>query len=247
MGTPYVWSGTNAVAAIRDTVGDPVGATTTRMTDATIVGYLNRAMLQVVLDCERSLETSWTFTLVASQREYSMHAAFYKVARVEYIFTASTDIRRLEPMTRNQYDTYFGTDEGTTDEPRWYYFWRKLGTDPTSTIPPLLFLHPTPGSGENGKTVRVTGFKYPDAVSSSDLTKVLELEAPYVEAAVLWAAMLIATDENDDGRAASLEARYERQVNKVRQSQAQKVLSAPSRLMPRNSRLMLGPHPWALP
>jgi hypothetical protein len=89
-------------------------------------------------------------------------------------------------------------------------------------------------------------------VSSSDLTKILELEAPYVEAAILWAAMLIATDENDDGRAQLLEGRYERQVNKVRQSQAQnRHLSVPSRLVPRDSRLAqnwsLRPRPWSLP
>jgi hypothetical protein len=182
---------------------------------------------------EDLLPTQWTVTLVNNQREYKLPPNHFKPASVEYVRTASTDIVRINYIDNYEYwETLLG-DEGATGEPRYYYLWRKLGDDPTTTQPGSILLHPTPGTAENGKTLRLWGYKHPDAVSASDLTKVLEIEAPYVEAAVLYASHLAKRDDGDITEAEALMAMYERVITKVKQARARQDLSTTSRMLPR--------------
>jgi hypothetical protein len=52
MGDPVVWDADKVVTALRNTVGDPSGATNVRWTDDEMDLYYNRGALQVVLDAE---------------------------------------------------------------------------------------------------------------------------------------------------------------------------------------------------
>lgn len=238
MGNPFVWTGTNALAALRTTIGDPDpgGNYTPHWSDAELVGYLNRAQLQVVLETETVIESVWTTALVDGQREYKLPAAFHKATGVDYIATARSDVRPLEPLEWQEYRDLYLNDEDAEGAPCWYYFWRKTGDDPTTTQPASVYIHPTPGSAEDGKDIEIHGYKHPDAIAAGDLTPVLELEAPYVEAAISWAAMTAMTDDGDTSIADRLERRYAFQISQIRQALVQKDRSSVSRIRPRGER-----------
>jgi hypothetical protein len=238
MGSPLVWTAATAVTAVRNTIGDPAGAATTRWSATEIDGYLNRAQLSVVRDCEVSLETSWTADITAGTREYKMPSSFYKTESADWIHVARTDIRHLRPVSYAYYRDVILRDETTQDEPQVYYFWRKLGDDPTTSQPTSIYLHPTPNfsTAAGNDFLEVHGYKYPDTIDSTGApTKVLELEPPYVEAAVMWACYLILSDDGDP-RATEKLRTYELLVEKTRSAMARKDLSTASRLRPKGSR-----------
>jgi hypothetical protein len=209
-----------------------------RWTAAEVDGYLNRAMLQVVIDAEVVLETSFTASIVANQREYKMPAAFYKMESVQWVHVANTDIRELRNVSFAYYRDTILRDEQTTGDPLVYYFWRKLGDDPTTSQPTSLFVYPTPSFSTSGSNdiFRIHVYKYPDAIDSTTFpTRVVELEPPHVEAAVMWAAYLMLSDDGD-GRATEKRAAYESLVEKVKSSLARKDLSRTSRMRPMGAR-----------
>ena len=74
MGSPRVWTAAKVITELRNTIGDPSGALLSRWDADTLDGYYNRAALQIVLDTTKVLETTWTATIVADQREYQMPA-----------------------------------------------------------------------------------------------------------------------------------------------------------------------------
>lgn len=239
MGNPLLWTASTAVTAVRNTIGDPsTGTNTPRWSAAEIDGYFNRAQIQVVLDAEIPLRTTWTFSLVAAQREYSMHANFHKAAKVTWIKT-STDRRTLQVIPFEVYRDLNVQDETRTGDPLGYYFWNKMGTDPTTAPhPPLMYIHPTPGSAQAGSAnLEIHGYKHPDTIdSTTNPTRVVELPVHYVEAAVMYASYLILSDDGDP-KAPSQLAIYERTVQKVVESMARRDdLSGPARIRPKGSR-----------
>jgi len=234
MGTPFLWTGTLTVDALRNTIGDPSGATTTRWTNAELVGYLNRAMLQVVADADTAFETVWTADLVDGTREYKLPDAWHSTAKVRWVKTANTDIRILKRVDFHVYQNWLARDEDATGTPTQYYYWRKLGTDPTTAQPQSIFLDPTPDAGAAGTAnLEIWGYKYPDALDSTALTPVVELEPPYVETVLIWASSLVAMDEDDMVKADRLEAKYHRMMDIVTGSLSRRDRSENERLLPK--------------
>lgn len=229
MGNPFVWTGTVAVKALRDTIGDPVSAATQRWVDADLVDYLNRGAQQVILATEYTLETQWEATTVNGTREYELPLNFVRDEAVEYV-NSTTDIRRLEYLTFEEYFTTYSINPTSTGDPLFYWFWRKLGDDLTSIQPSSLYLHPVPNSA---KTIRVWGYKIPDIIST--LTNVLEFEGPYVEAIVSYAGHLAMMDDGDTSKSDRLEVKYERQISKILDYNSHKTRSERSRIVPRKS------------
>jgi len=243
MGSPRTWTGTNAIAALRNTIGDPSGASVTRWTDAELWLYLDRGQMQVTLDTNgTAVETVWEVTLADGQREYKLADNIYRILDVHFVFSAAdrTDLRRLQYLTWGEYQDFgFGRDETTEGEPAYYYLWRKLGDDPTTAQPESIYFHPTPGAAEDTKKVEIHGYKYPDDIAA-DTTKAMELPAPYVEAAITYAAALVKMDDDEMGAAQAFEARYERQVQKILDSLSKKTATTPTMLRPRTSLIA----PW---
>jgi hypothetical protein len=238
MGDPYVWTGTAALSALRRSIGDPDpgGNYTPRWSDAELVDYLNRAQLHVALECEVSLKAVWSTDLVDGQREYKLPPNFFKSTGVDYVAVSRSDVRPLTHLTWQEYRDRFLSNEDAEGEPCWYHFWRKTGDDPTTTQPPSIYIFPTPGTNEDGNAIEVHGFKHPDAISSGDLAPVLELEAPYVEAALTYASMLVAQDDSDHSSEDRRERRFLRQVDRIRQSLALTENSSVSHIRARGSR-----------
>jgi hypothetical protein len=236
MGNPLLWTAATVVTSIRNTIGDPsTGTNTPRWSASEIDGYYNRAAIQVVLDTEVPLKTTWTFSLVSGQREYSMAPNFYKASLLQWV-KSSTDRRRLQHIAFEVYRDLHVQDETRTGEPLAYYQWSKMGTDPTTYLPPLVFIHPTPGAAEDATTIQVYGYKFPDAINSTSAgTAVVELPIPHVEAAVLYASFLILSDDGDPGASVKFQL-YERNTQKIMESMAREDLSGPARIRPKGHR-----------
>lgn len=247
MGSPFVWTGTNVVKAVRDTIGDPE-AQSTRWTTVEIVAYLNRSGQQLALDVEVALETQWDLLLVSGTAEYAMPVNFVSDRRIEYI-RAADDIRTLQRLTTQQYEEWKSHDPSITGEPTTYYFWRKLGSDLTSYQPTSIFFQPIPDATANGKTVRVWGSKIPDAISESSLDLVLEVPSTYVEAMVLYASSIARFDDGDPQTGAQFRNLYEAQVLKIKNASTKRSRSSRARLLPRDSIIspsrMAPGWPWA--
>jgi hypothetical protein len=202
--------------------------------------YYNRGALQAVLDSDVILKSVFYTDLVADQREYKLSPSHWKIESAQYIATADTDIREMRYMSRNEYRNWILRDEDATGEPTHYYFWRKLGDspEPTTAQPPSIFLHPTPGTAEAGTAnLRLYTYKYPDLIDSEGSPGVVvELEPPYVEAALMYAASMVKADDGEMGESNAFLARYEAQIDKVRSSLAREDRSRFSRIMPKGSR-----------
>lgn len=241
MGVPFAWTGARFVEALRNTVGDPE-AQSTRWSTPTLVGYGNRAQQQLVLDTEISLETQWEATLVDGQFEYKMPDNFIQDRRTEY-FAAADDVRQLQRLNQADYDEWFSRNPSVTGEPTMYYFWRKLGDDLTTIQPVSIFLIPIPDAVAEGNTLKVWGYKLPDAIDADDLGKVLEFSSAYCEALVLYAASLVKLDDGEETFADRLTARYESQVMKIKDVLARKSRADRPRMRPRSSVLLTASRP----
>ena len=233
MGNPYVWTGTEAIIALRDTIGDPVSASTPRWADADLARYINRGAQQVILATEYTVETQWEVTTVAATREYELPTNFVRDEAVEYV-KSTTDIRRLEYLTFEEYFKTFSNNPTSAGDPIYYFFWRKLGDTPEPIViqPSSLYLHPVP---TEAKVVRVWGYKLPDAILSTDLSRVIEFEGPYVEAVISYAGHLAMMDDGDTAKADRLEVKYERLVSKIMDYNSHKTRSERGRITPRQS------------
>jgi hypothetical protein len=244
MGNPVTWDADAVVTALRSTIGDPAGATVPRWSDTELDNYYNRAQLQVVLDADITVKAMWDTTIVESQREYKLPDAFFKAERVQYIAPSDTDIRELRYMSRAAYRSWVLRDEDNEGEPTNYYLWRKTGDDPVSdggspsvAQPGSIFLHPTPNAAAAGANkLRIYGYKFPDSIANASGTKLVELEAPYVEAALMYAASLVKADDGEMGESNAFLVRFENQMDKVTAAQAREDRSRYSRAMPKGSR-----------
>lgn len=232
MGAPLIWLGSTAITALRNTIGDPSGATQTRWTDAELAAYLNRGQLQVTLDEPRMFLTEWTLSTADGTREYALPPSWVATQSVQLIRTANSDIVQLQNVSYETYQTWVLGDETAEAEPNLYYVWRKLGADPTTHQPPSLFLHPTPDAVYS---LRIVGFKMPDDIAA-DTSKVMELEALFVEAAIMYAASLAMFDDDDLGRRDRFMVEYEKMADKVTGAIDRRDYSRVSRLMPKGGR-----------
>lgn len=222
------------MTAVRDSVGDPDTVTTPRWDSSTIARYLDRGQLQVVLRDRRALQTEWEFPLVDGTREYAMDANFYGDLDVLLVRVADSDLKPLTFVTWEQYQGAIGgRDEDSEGEPEYYYYGNKLGTNTAAAKPPIISFHPTPGADQDGLKIRVRGFKHPDAITQPpSASKALQLAAPYVEAAIAWAAMLCKADEGDEAGAAAQRALFEGTMVRVKESLAYETSSGPVQLPP---------------
>lgn len=236
MGTPFVWTGTTFVEALRNTVGDPE-AQSTRWSTATLVGYGNRAMQQLALDLEVGLETQWETLLIDGQAEYTMPESFIQDRRCEYI-RDTNDVMQLTRLNTADYEDWFHRTPDTTGEPVYYYFWRKLGADVGSIQPTSLVLLPTPDAAADGKTLKVWGYKLPDQIHVDVLWQALEFQPSHCEALVMYAAHLVKLDDNEPVFADKLLVRYEQQVMKIKDAIARKSRADKPRIRPRASALL---------
>lgn len=237
MGSPYRFTVANAITALRDTIGDPSTGGAVRWSDAECCRYLNRAGFQLTLNIPDLLETAWTTPVVTGTRSYEMPNNFTEDHRVFFVNTTNTDQRRLEYLTWEEWtERGLERDISTpTGVPIFYTFWRKLGDDLTTEQPTSIYLHPIPGTAESGKILQVWGFKVPDTVVETDTTKVLETEAIYVEAQVMYAAHLMAMDDDDDGKSDRLLSRFDRIVERIHSAKAQRTRSERPMIHPRDS------------
>lgn len=241
MGTPFVWTGEAFIEALRNTIGDPE-AQSTRWSTPTLVGYGNRAMLQLVLDTEVTLETQWETSLIDGQAEYTMPDSFIQDRRSEYI-RDTNDVMQLQRLNTADYEDWFHRTPDTTGEPVFYYFWRKLGDDLTTIQPTSVVLLPTPDAAADGKTLKVWGYKLPDQLDPDDLAKSIEFMPPHCEALVMYAAHLVKLDDNEPVFADKLLVRYEQQVTKIKDVIARKSRADKPRIRPRTSALLPNTRP----
>lgn len=237
MSTPEIQTGANAIIKVRNSIGDPSGATQTRWSDTELAEYLDRGQMQVTLDEPRIFKTVWTADLTASTREYSLPVSWVATQSVQFVKTAYTDIRELENVSYETYQTWLLKDEDNEGDPEQFYYWRKLGSTATDHVPPSIFLHPTPSTSASGNdyTLRIFGYKMPDDVAA-DTSKTMELEALFVEAAVMYACALAMFDDDDMARRDRFQAEYEKQVQKIIAVISRRDFSRVSRLMPKGGR-----------
>ena len=249
MGTPHLWTGTSFRTAIRNMIQDPTSAASQRWTDAELLDdYGNRAILQVVLDTETAVETSWTVPLVTATREYALPSNFLKDKVVEVV-KETTDVRRLAYLERDQFEDLYSRDPTSAGEPGFYWYWARKGSDPTTYQTGSIYFHPVPTAAENTKLVRIWGYKMPDALAAADLTKTVELDGPFVEAALSYAAMLVKADDRDTALADFHKGNYREQIQKILDFRASKTKSRVGRIVPRESALLPFPErrpqfPW---
>lgn len=229
--------GTVLVAKLRNTVGDPSGATQTRWMDEELADYLDRGQMQVALDEPRIFQTQWTCDLTAGTREYALPSNWIAVQSVEFIHVSATDIRKLVGVSYETYQNWLLHDEDAQGDPEYFYIWRKLGSTATGHIPPSIFLHPTPQTSTSGSDdrLRIVGYKMPDDVAE-DTSKTAELEALFVEAAVMYAAALVFMDDEDLARHDRAMAMYREMVEKIISVIARRDFSRSSRLLPKGAR-----------
>jgi len=69
--------------------------------------------------------------------------------------------------------------------------------------------------------------------STSEGTKVVEIEPPYIEAALMYAASLIKADDGEMGESNAFLARYEAQIDKVMTALARKDRSRQTKIVPK--------------
>jgi len=239
-GEPVIWTGTLVLGAVRDTVGDPDGAATERWTDLEISNYVNRAMLVIARDIEKGFETVWTMAFVTDQNSYEMEQSFDRDRWIEWQKSTS-DIRELEFVPFVEFQSRFGLDPTKTGEPVWYTFWKRLGSTSTATVQTNIFVYPTPDSTVNTDTMRVYGYKRPEAIEpSAGLANALELDPLYVEAAIMYAAYLIKRDDDDLTSADRFRAEYEAQKMAILDHNSRKSRAHTPTLTPRDSTL----HPY---
>jgi hypothetical protein len=238
---PFSWSATAAISATRNTVGDPDGAATERWLDAEVSVYLDRAQQVVVRELEIALPTVWTIdTIVLDQNNYAMPDNFDADKVVEYQNTTS-DIRRLAYVTFDQYQNWFANNPIVSGEPTHYTFWRKLGTADENIVQREIIFYPTPTQTEvDAGPIRVYGYKRPEAIDTNNLDHIIELEAPYVEAMVMYAAYLMMRDDQDHTSADRLRREYDRQIQSCLDHQSRKSRARIPQLEPRDSVL----RPW---
>jgi hypothetical protein len=239
MALPFQWHQAAAITQVRNTIGDPDGAATERWTDAEIASYLDRGGQALCLDTGTVLETYWTFDIVADTQEYAQHQNFIEAKSVKWE-RASDDFRKLEFVTRDQWDLLVGRNPAKSGEPTHYTIWNQLATDSTTTTqPPIFYLWPVPTSVEVAlnATVHVWGNKLPD-VFVAPYTQYLELRGHHVEAQVQWASAMAFMDDDEVGKSQVCEGRYQRIVEKIKNDMARKDRSRRPRIRPRNSRLI---------
>lgn len=253
MGSPVLWTTAVAVTAVRNSIQDPASAASQRWTNAEIVSYLNRALLQLVADVETPIETSWTSDITEDEREIALPAAHVKPKVVEYIKSAS-DVRRLEYLNREEYEACYSRDPTKTGEPTYYFLWAKKGEDPTTYQPGSIYLVPTPNATAAGTDkLRIWGYKVPDELSyeggAEDNT--IELEPPYIEAMLQFAAGLVKQDDGDHAAYDRMMANYERMVRKIMDLRSRKSKGSFQGVPPRSSSLSAysrwahpGRRPW---
>lgn len=238
MGNPVLWIGTKAVTALRNIIQDPAGATTTRWNATELGDYLDRAVQQIVSETETAIETSWTAALVNGTREYALPANFFKDRVVEFV-KATTDVRRLVYLNREEYEELYARDPTASGEPGFYWYWAKKGTDPTTYQTGSIYVHPVPGLAEDAKVLRIWGYKIPDSIADNP-TKTIELEPSYVEAMLMFAAGLAKLDDGDYAAHDRMMGQYRNMVTKIMDTRAQKSRGRISQIRGRASVL----NPW---
>lgn len=250
MGTAFIWTATTMSDALRNTIGDPGDATVHRWTDDDLDTYLIRGVNQVVLETDYELKTSWRADLVDGQREYALPPEYIMAEAVFLVRTGNpqvgevdSDIVKLDYVPFNVFQTDYLGSEDDSGEPVRYTFWRKLGADPDSAQQPgVVILHPTPDTAAaalngGGDNLRIYGSKMPDTIdktAAADAT--VELPPLHVEAAIFWAAMLIFTDDGDHAGSDRMEAKYNRQIEKITAQLTREDTSKVSRLIPKGAR-----------
>ena len=239
---PYQVTDDSLETNFRATIGDPASNPAQRWNEAEAVAYLNRGAAQLVLDIPNALETQWEVSTASGTREYLLPVNFILDKRVEYVVTASSDVRVLTYLDEAEWKAArFPEDKSGTGDPQFYTFMRKLGDDPTTESPMHIVLEPTPDAI---KTLRIYGYKLPDVIAAGG-TGVPELAVPKLEAVVAWACHLASSDDNDDTRADRFQRRYEIQMAKIRHYITEMSLSRSSRLKPWNVDDNLSPVlPW---
>ena len=210
-----------------------------------MVDYLNRGGMQLALDVPEGYRTVWTMTLTDGTAEYEMPDGFTFDRVVEFQddtddTAIGDDVRQLEYLSRQDYQQRVGTDQTLSGTPTSFTYWRKLGSTSTSTVRDYIRFYPVPGADEDGKVIRVYGYKYPDVISAAAMSNVLETPPVYVEAQIMWAAHLAMRDDGDTAMARDFEAQYENQVRKIRNHIVTKSRSRRPKIRPRDSALL----PW---
>jgi hypothetical protein len=241
MGDPVQWTQLKAIASVRNTIGDPLGAATERWTQAEIADYLDRAGQTVILDTQHILRTVWDFDMVADTQEYVMANNFLEATSVKWWKADDeSDQRELSYMTFRRWSDWYPRDPVASGAPTHYTLWNKLGDDITTVQPPIMMIRPVPSSTGEGATdkIRVYGVKVPD-VMASPYANIMELKGHHVEAQVIYAAHLAQLDDGEMTAAQILEQKYERLISKIKNDEARQDRSDRPRIRPRASRLWL--------
>lgn len=234
MSTPEIQTTDNAIIKVRNSIGDPSGATVTRWTDTEIAEYLDRGQMQVTLDEPRIFKTVWKCDPVQGTREYSLPASWVNTMGIHFVKTA-TDTRKLKNVSYEDYQDWLMKDETLQGVPEAYYYWRKLGSTATGHVPPFFAVDPVPDAGSAGTDkFRIVGYKMPDD-AAADTTKTMELEALFVEAAVMYACSIAMFDDDDLPRRDRFKNEYSQMVEKIISVIARRDFSRTSRLRPKGA------------
>ena len=245
MGFAFSMTGTQFITSIRDTIGDPSGSAAPRFKDGALMNYANRALAKIAVELEHYLETSWATTLVDGTGEIDTPAAFYmdKMAQVEQ--TSPQNNRILTYLNFDQMKDLIARDPSREGMPEFYWLWRRLGTDSTAKQSTVLRLYPVPGSAQDGLTLRLFGYKFPDQVTEDNQANVVEIETVYAEAAVLYAAALAKQDDRELSAANVLFGRFEREIMQAKGWASRKSRSGRPRIRPRRTSYNSGAiPPW---
>jgi len=194
-------------------------------------------MMQLVLDTEVTLETQWEATIQLDQSEYQMPDNFIQDRRVEYVISTN-DVQQMVRLNTADYEDWFHRTPNTSGEPKFYYFWRKLGADLGANQPTSIFLLPVPNAAAENKILKVWGYKLPDQMHVDALWQSLEFQPAHCEALVMYAASLVKLDDGEDQAAKQLLIRYEQQVMKIKDVIVRKSRADKPRLRPRGSSLL---------
>ena len=245
MGLAFHMSGTAFMVALRDTIGDPVGSASPRFKDEALYGYANRAIAKVAVELERLVETRWSTALVDGTGDIDVPANFFtdKMAIIEQ--TSPQNNRVLTYLNFDQMKDLISRDPTRSGMPEFYWLWRQLGTDSSSKQSTTMRLYPVPGPSEDGLVMRLYGYKLPDEITSTNLANIVELDTVFLEAAVLYAAALVKTDDREPGEASLLFSRFENEVMKARGWITRKSRSHRPRIRPRRTAYNSGTiPPW---
>lgn len=244
MGLSMVYTGTSLLRELSSMIGDPTSSASPRWGQAVKLGWLNRGLQKVTIDTETLVESEWTTDTVAAQKEYELPQNWLMDQTVMYEKDA-TDHRKLIYFTIDQMTDFIGANPDQSGDPAYYWFWRRLGGDITVKTPPTMRLYPVPGTAEAGLKIRVFGWKLPDEILATNLDLAIELEAPFCELVLLYAAKLARQDDREPAMAAQLRREYIDQLKMTKGIRAKKSRSKRPRIRARsNSPIYAKELPW---